>query len=202
MEPIKISASDLVKRSAMQICYLRNKKLQHKPSAQMMRGVEHQQKKSTSQFIEMRGMVKWNDDFLVYFCVDEVIEKKNKLIFKEHKNIEGQCEEWYINSSIIQTAFYHALGLEINHMCTAKFLRKEYETKYLTNISELSIESLLEMGDNMKFSVYPKDAEKIIAYYKQKAYCTTNYNDAKSWDLKNKFQDWKNLKKYIEYGKI
>ena len=59
---LMISASDLIKKSAKQICYLRKRqerwkeRYKNKPTEKMIEGSEAQIKKSTSELIEMRGV--------------------------------------------------------------------------------------------------------------------------------------------------
>lgn len=193
---MNVSASNLVKRSAMQICFFNSNKFKktNEPSERIIEGTKSQFKKSKSKYVEMCGCVSING-LNIYFSIDEIIKKEDSFILKEHKTYDEDSEDWYLKYSIIQAAFYHSLSLKTKKFNTAKFYQnKGNENNSLT--IDKPIKTILEIGSR-KFRIKVKDSSSIINYFVEKAKSTTDYKSAKIWDNEHKFNDWSFLKKHI-----
>lgn len=199
---INISASDLLKKSAFQICYLRIKALQKEPTERMLKGNEEAERKSISELKEMRGTYVHNA-FLLHYTFDEirVNEKNGNVLLIEHKMIENGSlvENWYIENSILQIALYHSL-LKLNpnkEYFTAKFYRKlGYNTNYFEVAANKKITSHLLMGDKV-IEVGVKNPKALVDFFIKKAISTFDYTSAKDFDLKYKRKEFQLLKKHI-----
>jgi len=97
-----ISCSDLIKKSAKTICYFRKKRKLYTVTEVQINGNINAEKKSISELKEMRGTYNINDNLLLHYTIDEIINEKDKLIFIEHKHIEDNSiiEDWYLHYSI------------------------------------------------------------------------------------------------------
>lgn len=193
---MNISAANLVKRSASQICFFSKNKFKkvNGPSAQMLEGTKSQFKKSKSKYVEMCGCFK-SGDFNIYFSIDEIIKKEDSFILKEHKSYEENSADWYLNYAIIQAAFYHSLSLKTKQFSTAKFYINQVNECHSLTIDK-PIKTILEIG-NRKFRIKVKNSTSIINYFIKKAKATLDYKSARKWDDAHKFNDWKFLKEYI-----
>lgn len=199
---INISASDLIKKSSKTICYFRNKKANYPVSERMLRGCEEAERKSVSEYKEMRGCYE-HPFFLLFYSFDEIIPGKPVQLI-EHKNIEqgSIIEDWYVNSCILQVALYHSLAMKnpCKKYYTAKFFCKQgHETKYL-DLAGQPIKSVLKLG-NTTYYISVKKPDKIVDFYFEKATTTFEYFTAINWDIKWKFKEWEHLKKYVIYTK-
>ena len=208
-----VSASNLIKRSATQIVYYKSKAYfynQNKPATQeQIKGNQNAEKMSTSEYIEMRGTYVTSDQTLIHFTFDEIQKKENKTIFIEHKYIDNEknLEDWYIQLSILQVAFYQSLAQDINHFITAKFLRKTHETKQLL-VDNKRVFKLVFSNDGFKrvYKIKVTNPEKILEYYLNKnkhsllqnpAALNKDYSVAREYDAEFKGYDWDNLKQFI-----
>lgn len=202
---INISASDLLKKSAFQICYLRIKAIQKEPTERMLKGNEEAERKSISELKEMRGTYVHNA-FLLHYTFDEIRVDKKKVSLIEHKSIEEGTlvEDWYLEYSILQVALYRAL-LELNpstQYFTAKFYRKlGFSTNHFELQSGMKIISELQMGDDI-YHVSCINPKAILDFYIKKAVSTFDYTSAKDFDMKFKRKEFALLKKHINYKKV
>lgn len=205
MEELKLSLSDLLKKSSKQICYIRNKRKNIVPSKAKIAGSKEQEKKSISEYKEMRGTFS-RDNLLIFYSFDEMQISKDTLTLIEHKTIqdESTVEEWYFNSSVLQTAVYYAFLTEnsAKEYYTAKFFRKQgHNTNYL-DISKFSkINNILFFGKK-KYQVTTTNTKELVNIYLKKARSTEEYFSATEWDDKWKFKEWAKLKKYITIKEI
>ncbi len=211
------SAAMILKNSAKQLVWksikYRNWKQSDNTTKNQQKGNKNAIKHSSSKYLEMRGTNIAND-IAIHFSFDEVLPKKNKTIFIEHKWIENQqdIQEWYIHYSILQVAFYQSLSKSVDEFYTAKFFRRQgNEVKYL-KIKNKRIFKLIFSNDDfsMKYKVKVNNHKKILSYFRDKIYSIninihndeTAYKLAELWDKKHKFKDWNFLKDYISYKKI
>ncbi len=203
-EKINISCSDLIKKSAKAICYFRKKRKQFLVTENMIKGNESAERKIISELKEMRGTFVF-DNVLLHYTFDEIQKTKNKITLVEHKNIEEDSvvEDWYLNYSLLQVAFYHSL-LILNpskEYFTALFFRKQgFNTNYLKLETE-KIQSILFIGTE-KYLIKPISPEIIVDFYFNKAIASMEYESAIEWDLNWKFKEYDNLKKTFSVKKL
>ena len=223
MKTYSVSCSDLVKKSAMTICHFRKKDITVQPTERALKGEEHQKLASESKFVEMRGSLNIKDSIIgpdgktpeeyrmyLNYCIDEIritdkFPREMRIEFIEHKMIDPDSvvEPWYIEYSLIQTAFYRAL-IEINynnHYQTATFhvnngnpLLHLDMSRYKTD--RFSMRSVLLIGDK-RYQVVVRDINTIVGFYVEKAKASLDYKTAKEWDVKWKFKEYEYLKKYF-----
>ena len=216
---ISASASDLVKKSAKQLVYLKYRQLHYNekpnPTSAQKIGVEKQLQRSTSQYLEMRGINYITSDKTIFFSFDEVISKKKKTIFIEHKNIDDMktLEQWYIDYSIFQVAFYAALAEQVNSYQTASFFTKQgYEKKelYVSNKKVFHLYFKSE-SETLAYKVKVLEPSKILAFYTKKMNCldfslksdmNKVYDKATLFDSKYKREEIKLLSKYYKIKEL
>jgi hypothetical protein len=201
MEQEKLSIANLMRQSAMQLCYLRKKKQQKQPTQKQYAGVEHQKKVSISEFVEMRGCYS-TSKYLLFFSFDEVFVHDDTVIFKEHKNIKGPIENWYLEYCLLQTAVYQQLAMmqEEKMLYTAKFFQKQGYNCNVINYENKKLRSILSLGEQNFYNVYPNSTE-LVNYFLRKADASQEYETAKQWDALYKFKDWHQLNKYLTFQK-
>jgi hypothetical protein len=200
-----ISASDLIKKSAKAICYFRKKRQTFKVTDRMIKGNEAAERKTISELKEMRGSYAI-DNILIHYTFDEIQKEDNNITLIEHKNIEEDSivEDWYVNYSILQLAFYYSLLLKnkSKEYYTAKFLRKQgYNTNYIKLSNDNIITAILYIG-NDRYEVKPTAPTKIVNFYIDKANATFEYETAIEWDTKWKFKEYNHFKKNILINKL
>lgn len=200
-EVIHMSLSDLVKKSAMQICYLRkNKEMTPDPTPEQIAGAEEQKRKVQSKLVEMRGTYAFANNFgqkiLIHYAFDEIIPNDTSCLFVEHKNIPpgSTIELWYRNGAILQTAVYQAFAKcnEDKHLETAQFFINQGYSKLEFELENRYLRSELHLGD-VVYSVTAVNFEELVNFYVRKAINTLNYDDAKQWD-------WKYKRKEFDYN--
>lgn len=122
---MNFSASDLVKKSAAQLLFIILKNQKYTATNRQLKGNSYAseivKKENTSE--EKRGVIKLSEDDLLFFCIDMV--KDNKYVEIKMVDNENTVEDWYLNSSIIQSAFYHSLLNDVKSLDTPKFRKKE-----------------------------------------------------------------------------
>jgi len=208
-----ISCSELIKKTARSLVFLklkaRDNNYKKKATDGQVKGIEHQEKISSSEYKEMRGIYHIEDK-RVYYSFDEVIVSDDCYEFVEHKNIENmfELEEWYIQYSILQLALYSILVEETNYLCTASFYVKNGNEKKELIIDNRKKKFTLIFGnDNEKkiFNISVKNPYPILELYKNKIGSVsvdnidTNvaYNNATIFDSKYKRKEWKILSEHI-----
>ena len=196
----KFSASDLVKRSACQIKYLLNNKLDIKASKKQLQGLNHQNKlgNELNAKQEYRGVYK-NDNIIIYYCNDLVLN--DKII--EVKNVEGKVEDWYFQSSILQTAFYKSLILNSDGTLETPQFRINQGYKHEIIHIDINLPYYLYFGDE-KYLVTVKKPKYIINFFynKAKLTITESYDYLRLYDSKNRYNQFTLLKEYFSYKKI
>lgn len=196
---INFSCSDLVKRSAKQICYLRNNApARPEASPRMLEGNKAAQEQGSPEYKEMRGTYAYKN-LLLHYCLDEIVPATNLFTLIEYKHISGSIvKDWYLESSILQTALYHSLAIENSKKdyYTATFYRKEGNL-IAHLLLDKPLKSLLHMGKN-RYWVEPTDTARIVKLFARKAEATLDYSEAQKWDNEFKFREYQKLHKYIK----
>jgi hypothetical protein len=219
METQHFGLADLIKKSAMQICYLRNNPDKAVVTPAQVAGNELALAKATSQFLEMRGTYKLpvnNQEVLIHYAFDEVIpdfKDDNKglvmtgsFLFIEHKNITSDkpVTDWYVNNSMLQLAVYAAFN-QLNpsrYLNTATFFMELGNPKQ-TLFAPDPLHSFYQLQFNdTKIDIEPIDVEKMRDFYGFKALATSSYERAKEWDAKFKFKEFDYLKDCFEHSDI
>jgi len=214
LEVTQYSAADLVKRSAAQILYL-SKKRQEIISKRMENGTAFQSKivkdSSLSNIVadEMRGChsIKIdNTDIEIFYCIDMIKDGcfyEIKSVLDEFGNPTTEYPEWYLNSSLLQCAFYKALLMidKVSRLYTPKFRLKQGYKRSSCKIDSDN-DYYLIFGDIAKYKIEVTDAKKIVDFYKKKIKSMTDFDSARSFDEKNKFKEYNKLKKYFNVVKI
>lgn len=194
---MNVSASDLIKRSATQIWYLRSHRNSKTISKAKLAGKIHQASKTKSKYVEMRNSYT-EYGTTINFCVDEIRPGSTSRLI-EHKMTKGKCPDWYFQSSILQVALYHSLAWYTKNRWfqTATFAVKQGQTLQRFKLDHAYI-SLLKFG-NKTYFIKPTDPIRIIDFYLNKARLTDNYHDAKLYDNNFKGLDWEYLRHYIKF---
>lgn len=201
---MKFSASELVKRSASQLLFKELKSLYWQKSAKVSpRQIKGNEFADEIVFkeeaaAEKRGVLAIDDD-LIFFCVDMVKDKS----FIEIKMVdnEDEYEDWYLKSSIMQSAFYATLLTQVKTLDTPKFKKKEgYKQEVIAIPSDFDFQ--LWFG-KQKFKVYPN--VKILNHYLKKielinnSIPTKDYDSCRIFDLKYKHKEFDIFKpKYVK----
>lgn len=199
---MKFSAADLVKKSAKQILYFYKRNENFPVTERMIKGNEFAERISTSEFLEMRGTYEISKEHTVHFTWDEIKADKNNITFIEIKNVEGKYEDWFLESSLLQVAFYYSMSLLTDEFFTAKFARKKYKTKYL-NIKGKNLKNILIFGKE-KYQIEVISPEKIIEYFIKKAnkIASLSYEITGEYDSKHKFKHYQKCKSFFNYEKL
>lgn len=199
IKKIGISASSVIKKSAMQICYLRTNKITPPPTQMMLDGVEAQLKRSRSEYLEMRGTLE-ESLYKLYYSFDEVIPG-NPIILKEHKNIKEGSEvaDWYLHGSVLQVGYYESL-LRVNpdrKLVTASFFVDQGNELKTLELNK-PVKSLLQMGE-IHYNVEVSNPQEVVNFFARKITSTFNYQAAKAWDEEYKRKEWEVMSKYIKF---
>lgn len=196
------SASELLKKSAAQIVFFKNKR--QAITDRINRGMKFQHKVAEEKGCtaeEFRTCIEYKD-IIIFACHDLITEDG----FVEVKNIDEGTEvpQWFLESSLLQCAFYKSLLLHSNgFVTTPKFRIKEGYNKESKRV-DINKPYILHIGnDEYKVSLKNKKAsEKILEYFYEKAKSTINYDDARLYDSTHKFKHFEHLKEYFTYEKI
>ena len=207
---IHMSLSDLIKKTAMQICYLRkNQDKVPEPTQEQIEGSEIQLSKALSKLVEMRGTYAFATNFgqkiLIHYAFDEIVPNETSCLFLEHKNITpgSTVELWYRNAAILQTAAYQAFAKANpdKHLETAFFHINNGNPKLEFELNNLYLRSELHLGD-MIYSVVAVKFQELVDFYVRKAIATLNYDDAKEWDWKYRRREFDYTHSYITYRNL
>jgi len=208
---IKYSAADLIKKSCRQIVFLRNKKEQI-VSAMQRKGIQFQSK-ITNEIKEqnkgevaeeLRGSYSYNNK-TIFFCIDLYFNEcfyEVKSIFDEDGNVSDIYDDWYLNNSLLQCAFYKSLLMlgDNDKLFTPKFrLREGFEFK-VQEINKLN-DYFLIFGNVGKYKIDVLDPEAIVDFYKYKIESLEDYNAASAFDAKFKRKEFDILKEYFSFTK-
>lgn len=192
------SASSLIKLSAKAVCYFHTHDRQKKNTGVSQKVGNEFGAKLVKGMPEMRGAYKF-DRHIIYYCFDDV-RVSNIIRLYEFKSVQrGEVADWYLNNSILQTAFYHSLALinQDKEYITAKF----YPGKKQRLVINKKIRSILIIGSK-KYKVVVKNPQEIVRFFERKAVASLNYNSAEEWDHKYKHKEFDTLKKYIKVIKL
>jgi hypothetical protein len=196
------SLADLIKSSAMQICYVKSNKIIKNVTENMIAGTKVQ--------IDNSGLYKEmacsfiKDDICISYCIDEIIFNVNDCSFVEHKYVKdiNTVEDWYLNKSLLQCAVYNAIAI-VNpnkKYITADFLIKKGFPCNELDIS-IPINSYLKFGDRI-YEVKVLDADKLVDFYFDKSTKCTDYTSAKIFDVQYKHKEYELLNKYFTFNKL
>jgi hypothetical protein len=189
---MKISASELVKRSASQLLYKEIKKIQWKSTDRQIKGNKYAdevvKKESASQ--EKRGIINLGED-LLFFCIDLV--KDNKFVEIKMIEDENNYENWYFYLSIIQSTFYCTLLTQVKTLDTPKFRKKEGFKQEIITVPE-NFKFELWFGNNQKYQVFPN--QLLMNHYLNKIKVikegiqNVNFDNCREFDAKFKFKEF------------
>ena len=196
---IYFSAADLCKKSAAQILYLRNKQERIR-TWRMEMGIKYQhqvaeQKEDAAE--EFRTSIA-DGDIVIFACHDIVCP--DKLI--EVKSIEGETEQWYFESSLLQTAYYKSIVMSSDgHMFTPKFrLREGYKKEHKKVNPNIAYHLLF--GEE-EFDIEVQNPQKMVEYFFTKAEATLlDYATARAYDAEHKFKHYEELKECFTWKKL
>ncbi len=206
---IHMSLSDLLKKSAMQICYLRKnkEKVPETTEAQQRGNDAALEKAGDNKYVEMRGTYRLDrspeQDILIHYSFDEIFPNDVACLFIEHKNITdgSTVEHWYKNSSLLQTATYQAFAENNDNklLQTANFYVQQDNPKLEFELGNRYLRSELHLGDQV-YTVLPIESKTIVAFFLSKAIATLDYTTAKDWDNQYKHKEYDTLHTNVKYN--
>ena len=200
MSKIIISCADLVKKSAMAITYTRLKKIQPVVTPRMIVGDKSAKDKSKSHLIELVGTLKVNSDFDLKYTFDEILDNHDHFVLIEHKHFDAdEIEDWFLKSSLLQTAFYNALVTLNNNKTyiTANYELAKGNPRYEIVIDK-PVVSILDIKDK-KYSVEVTDNPKLVGFYLKKAQATFDYTQARLHDDFYKSKEYETLSPFFTF---
>ena len=173
------SAAKLVKSSAAQMVYIELRNICIKANGRQKRGNNYADNMATNRdATERRGTIKDGGDVL-FFCIDMV--RDNTPV--EIKMVEGIPELWYLQSSLVQSAYYAALLSRVDYLDTPKFRQREGVERYRSEVPTGDFE--LWFGDD-KYVVSP--SQQLLDHYTKKMQVVRecvkaeSYNAARAFD--------------------
>ena len=189
---MKISASELVKRSASQLLYKEIKRIEWQATPRQYEGNKYAEEivEKEEASSEKRGIIKLGED-LLFFCIDLVKDD----LFVEIKMLENEdnYENWYLYSSIMQSTFYASLLQQVKTLDTPKFRKKE---GYKQEIIEVPVKHRFELwfGKQQKYEIIPN--KEVLNHYLNKAKLvkscieTADFDKCREFDAKYKFKEF------------
>lgn len=201
---MNFSTSDLCKRSAKQLCFLRANPAKRTVTEQQLSGNQAHQNVVKSKFIEMCGCVKHGHESF-YFSWDEVQRNKDRGVLKfiEHKMVTGDAPDWYLKQSVLQVALYAALTVKTRYFNTATFfLNSNKDTKKRTlDVNLYSRSFYLKFGSS-QYRIRLKNSEALREFLYNKAKASLNYTDAQEFDNEWKHKEFDKLMNYFIYTPV
>lgn len=209
---MKYSASKLIKCSAAQLVYFQKRKEYFESLSKYEElGTKFQSKivkdESLANVVadEMRGCYSFNGNE-IFFCIDMI---KNgefyeiKSIFDKNGNDTVEYDDWYLENSLIQCAFYKSLllNMEGDILFTPKFRIKEGYKKVFLKVNKEAPYYLI-FGNVGKYNVKVINSLAIIDFYKDKISHLTNYDDAREFDNLWKHKEFGLLSNYFKFEKL
>lgn len=204
---LHMSLSDLLKKSAMQICYLRKNQEKTPPvtKEQIEGNIAAHEKTLDKRYVEMRGTYELHitdKKILIHYAFDEIQPTDVACLLIEHKNIKSgsTVELWYRNSSILQTAAYQAFA-KVNpdkKLETATFHVKDGNPKVEFELGNQYIRSELHFGP-LVYTVIATEPDELVNFFCQKAIASLDYDSARMWDKRYKFKEFDNLHTHLTY---
>lgn len=200
---MNFSASDLCKRSASQICYLRKHPNKLVITPEQLSGIKKQANNTKSKYMEMCGAIKINGVDTIYFSWDEVQVKADTGVAKfiEHKQVLGETEDWYLYNSMLQTALYGALSVRTYRYETAKFFQKAGNKKQVLDLMGYSRRFYLQFG-NKTYKIKLGHGLNLFNFLVAKAEASKHYDTAKEFDMKYKHREFELLSKYFACNEV
>lgn len=212
MKNLVIRASDLIKRSAMSICYNRNNNVKTVVSNAMLKGSDFQDQQTPTEkaiYKEMQGIycipnkeleIRFSNDYVKYNIRDKAGD--NHICEIKSTFIEP-IEDYYKASCLLNAAFYKALIMasSVNGYCPLTTAPFEFEAN--GNIMQeikvpKNINYILNFGGN-KMLILLADYKVFIDYYSAKAIASLAYDTAKQWDNVNyRKTEYSTLRPYIK----
>lgn len=197
------SAANLVKRSAMQICYLRNKRISIY-NRNIARGVVFQKKAAEElehygeSCEEQRSSLNIND--ITIFASHDIVTDNFLMEVKTYDPTLSEGD-WFMHYSQLQTAFYKSIVMASDgNTFTPKFRLKEGYNKKFVRV-DTDIPYLLLFGDRL-FKVEVKDRDAILDYFSNKASKTYDYTEAKEYDKEHKHKEYDECKKFFKATRL
>lgn len=198
------STANLVKQSAMQLCYRRKNNIDTVPTINMVENFKSQIEKSKSEYIEMVGSYKV-DNHILYFSFDEIVKDGDKYDLVERKELNfPDPKSLYYHTSVIQVALYHSLLLNTSdhNLQTASFMLKmDYPFNKLYINGNSTTRSILVFGKK-NYIIEPLNTKGLIDFYIHKMIASLEYGTAKDFDLQFRFKEFGYLNKYIFIKKL
>lgn len=198
------SASDLTKKSAAQILY-ENIHGKRRPTQGAIDGNAYAETVQTSEYVEMRGAYNAFDDIDIYFSIDEFFLGGASMVLHEIKMVRDMSsyEDWYFNSSILQTAFYLSLSRSVEHYQRATFALKQYGNLEIDIPLDVKREVVLLFGED-KYSVDVTNDNAVLNYFKRKirAIEERSFDVCRDYDKVHKFRHFQDLHEVITFKKI
>ena len=206
------SASDLCKRSAAQILYFIKSGTKPDVTNRMLAGSVYQKNifdslvaNGEKAFDEMQGVYHCGDDN-IYFCIDIVkpdgfIEVKS--VFDENGNDATDYDDWYLASSLLQCAVYKSLlmNMEGNKLSTAQFRINEGVERREIDV-DVNQPYYLKFGSVGTFEVKVKNSKPILDFLQKKIKSLSDFDSARAFDKKYRYNEFKILSQYFEYNII
>jgi hypothetical protein len=179
--------------------------INREPTEAQVEGTKAQFERSESKFVEMRGIYKEYKDALVFMSFDEIDTTGNKARFIEHKNVHdiNKLEDWFVEYSVLQVAFYAAMAESIDHYTTATFHVKNGNEKnniFVDKDREFYLYMKSRNGE-LIIKVDVLDPKKILDLYKKKVKVLKfdkESNKKEVWDKAQEF-DSKYKRKEVEH---
>lgn len=198
---INFSAKDLCTRSCMQIkMFAEHPEKRPQPSQAAFEGESYQHqvvKKMNGVIGEEMGSVLIDDNVRIYFSNDVVC--KDKIV--EIKSVNGEPEEWYLKSSLLQCAVYNSLlKMTDGRLKTAKFFSDKGNPIVETAVDD-DIKYFLKFGNDI-YLINVKDAGSIVRFILEKAKASMSWDGAKLFDAAYKRKEFETLKPFFDYVKI
>lgn len=200
---IYVSCAELIKRTATQLKFLRDKPKVVSPG--MVDG-DNYAKRISGKYQEMRNQYRFTEKgitYVMFFSFDEIILGEDYVFFIEHKFIKDKnlVEDWFLSMSILQIATYYSLHrIASNHRyVTATFAVKNGAKKNALSVfgpQECEMAILNFGGDKYLINVLAPNL--LVEFFKLKLIASMNYETAKSWDLNFKHKEQEILKVYYK----
>lgn len=198
---ISFSAKDLCSRSCMQIkMFAEHPEKRPTPTPQVYEGesYQHQVAKTMADVIgeEMKGTL-MKENICINFSNDIVC--KDKIV--EVKSVNGEAENWYLESSLLQCAVYNSLlKMTDGKLKTAKFFSDKGNPIVETVVDD-GIKYFLKFGNDI-YLINVKDAGSIVRFILEKAKASMSWDSAKLFDAAYKRKEFETLKPFFDYVKI
>lgn len=187
---INFSAAQLVKCSASQILYrIINPKIEkNEPTEGMLKGNDFAYRLSSREG-DVREVGSFLDGggFRIYFSIDVVRDYKAI----EIKMVDGEVDDWYLKSSILQACFLRELIRESKSLTTSLFALKNGETK--NTVSTKGLKMRLWFG---KDNYHIGNNQSVIDFYICKAreifksIPKKDFDRVRRWDEKYKHKEF------------